>query len=87
MEAVVERNTNSFKRIGLILKHGFMVRAPYQPTLLLERKRAFNNNKYVFINMCVYIQGLPGVSGGKESACNAGDHSLILGSGYIFCNT
>ena len=60
MEAVVERNTNSFKRIGLILKHGFMVRAPYQPTLLLERKRAFNNNKYVFINMCVPLLLSPG---------------------------
>ena len=25
--------------------------------------------------------GFPGSSGGKESACNAGDPSLILGSG------
>ena len=29
----------------------------------------------------MYIYGLPGSSGGKESACNAGDPSLIPESG------
>ena len=37
--------------------------------------------------MCVYIQGFPGVSDSKESACNAGDQGSILGLGYVFCNT
>ena len=30
---------------------------------------------------CVYSQGFPGGSAGKESACNAGDSSSIPGSG------
>ena len=29
----------------------------------------------------IYIMGFPGGSGGKESACNAGDLSLIPGLG------
>ena len=28
-----------------------------------------------------HIRGFPGSSAGKESACNAGDHGLIPGSG------
>ena len=36
------------------------------------------SHKYICI--CIYI-GLPGGSDGKESACNAGDLSLIPGLG------
>ena len=31
--------------------------------------------------VCVYLRSLPGGSDGKESACNAGDLSLIPGLG------
>ena len=31
--------------------------------------------------MCIHAKGFPGNSAGKESACNAGDPSLIPGSG------
>ena len=31
--------------------------------------------------MCIHGKGFPGNSAGKESACNAGDPSLIPGSG------
>ena len=34
-----------------------------------------------FSHTFTYIQGFPGSSAGKESACNAGDPSLIPGSG------
>ena len=37
-------------------------------------------NWEVAINICTLL-GFPGGSAGKESACNAGDPSLILGSG------
>ena len=36
-------------------------------------------NKFLRVNK--ECQGFPGGSGGKESACNAGHPSLILGSG------
>ena len=35
---------------------------------------------YIYIYIYIYIsQGFPGVSGGKESACNAGDLGSIPG--------
>ena len=41
-----------------------------------------NLSRYLkaFKNSSESIQGFPGSSAGKESACNAGDHSLIPGS-------
>ena len=34
---------------------------------------------YIIYIHCIHIQGLPGCSAGKESACNAGDLGLIPG--------
>ena len=36
---------------------------------------------YQSVQYLAYIYGFPGDSDGKESACNAGNPSLILGSG------
>ena len=36
---------------------------------------------YIYIHTHTYMIGLPGGSDGKESACNAGDLGLMLGSG------
>ena len=36
---------------------------------------------YICVVVAVVLMGFPGGSAGKESACNAGDEALILGSG------
>ena len=35
----------------------------------------------LILGIPIYWLGFPGIAAGKESACNAGDHGLIPGSG------
>ena len=45
------------------------------------RETPEGGDKYIYIY--IYIYGFSGSSAGKESVCNAGDSSLILGSGRV----
>ena len=54
----------------------------------LIHRCVYKNNVHMYdrpisfiFNYSCYYQGFPGSSAGKESACNAGDPSLILGLG------
>ena len=47
---------------------------------LLQFYISFKKKECIYKQLCRYT-GFPGCSAGKESACNAGDPSLITGSG------
>ena len=51
------------------------------PRCFLEAKQPFSIPQYMFRKFITLTRGFPGGSDSKESACNAGDWSLILGLG------